>query len=151
MIPWVINQISCTGPISGVLSPCHVTSPFRILNQNRIGWPPRPRSCPGRRNVGTDASLLFFLLSGGPLCSCCVPDPMGLSFLPTYGCQSNRTASVAALRMKAREHSEAVLQSANLLPSASSSPSPAAKPAPPDGSQDKNPPSKEHSEGDKSV
>ncbi|MEQ2160524.1 hypothetical protein GOODEAATRI_000077 [Goodea atripinnis] len=27
----------------------------------------------------------------------------------------NRTASVAALRMKAREHSEAVLQSANLL------------------------------------
>lgn len=40
---------------------------------------------------------------------------MGLSFLPPYGCQSNRTASVAALRMKAREHSEAVLQSANLL------------------------------------
>lgn len=52
---------------------------------------------------------------GSPLCSCCVPDPMGLSFLPPYGCQSNRTASVAALRMKAREHSEAVLQSANLL------------------------------------
>lgn len=40
---------------------------------------------------------------------------MGLSFLPPYGCQGNRTASVAALRMKAREHSEAVLQSANLL------------------------------------
>lgn len=76
---------------------------------------------------------------------------MGLSFLPTYGCQSNRTASVAALRMKAREHSEAVLQSANLLPSASGSPSPVAKPAPPDGSQDKTPSSKEQSEGQKSV
>ncbi|KAJ0005146.1 hypothetical protein NQD34_011360 [Periophthalmus magnuspinnatus] len=54
-------------------------------------------------------------LKGNGLCSCCVPDPMGLSFLPPYGCQGNRTASVAALRMKAREHSEAVLQSANLL------------------------------------
>lgn len=53
--------------------------------------------------------------SGNGLCSCCVSDPMGLSFLPPYGCQGNRTASVAALRMKAREHSEAVLQSANLL------------------------------------
>lgn len=52
---------------------------------------------------------------GNGLCSCCVSDPMGLSFLPPYGCQGNRTASVAALRMKAREHSEAVLQSANLL------------------------------------
>ncbi|KAG8137756.1 hypothetical protein E2320_004960 [Naja naja] len=63
-----------------------------------------------------------------PLCSCCVPDHMGLSFLPTYGCQSNRTASVAALRMKAREHSEALLQSANLLASGSPSPSPASGP-----------------------
>lgn len=76
---------------------------------------------------------------------------MGLSFLPTYGCQSNRTASVAALRMKAREHSEAVLQSANLLPSTSSSPGPVAKPAPPDGSQDKTSPTKEQSEAEKSV
>lgn len=59
-----------------------------------------------------------FLLGNG-LCSCCVSDPMGLSFLPPYGCQGNRTASVAALRMKAREHSEAVLQSANLLSAAS--------------------------------
>lgn len=101
--------------------------------------------------MGSDGSLLFFLLPGGPLCSCCVPDPMGLSFLPTYGCQSNRTASVAALRMKAREHSEAVLQSANLLPSTSSSPSPAAKPAPPDGSKDKTSSAKEQSEGEKSV
>lgn len=57
----------------------------------------------------------FHCLLGSGLCSCCVPDPMGLSFLPPYGCQGNRTASVAALRMKAREHSEAVLQSANLL------------------------------------
>lgn len=56
--------------------------------------------------------------SGNGLCSCCVSDPMGLSFLPPYGCQGNRTASVAALRMKAREHSEAVLQSANLLSAA---------------------------------
>lgn len=55
---------------------------------------------------------------GNGLCSCCVSDPMGLSFLPPYGCQGNRTASVAALRMKAREHSEAVLQSANLLSAA---------------------------------
>uniref|UniRef100_A0A3B4B8B5 Dorsal root ganglia homeobox protein n=1 Tax=Periophthalmus magnuspinnatus TaxID=409849 RepID=A0A3B4B8B5_9GOBI len=63
-------------------------------------------------------------LKGNGLCSCCVPDPMGLSFLPPYGCQGNRTASVAALRMKAREHSEAVLQSANLLGSGTS-PAPA--------------------------
>lgn len=76
---------------------------------------------------------------------------MGLSFLPTYGCQSNRTASVAALRMKAREHSEAVLQSANLLPSASSSPSPASKQTPPEGSPDKASSAKEQSEGEKSV
>lgn len=58
---------------------------------------------------------LLCCVAGSGLCSCCVPDPMGLSFLPPYGCQGNRTASVAALRMKAREHSEAVLQSANLL------------------------------------
>ncbi|RLW03975.1 hypothetical protein DV515_00005986 [Chloebia gouldiae] len=89
--------------------------------------------------------------AGSPLCSCCVPDPMGLSFLPTYGCQSNRTASVAALRMKAREHSEAVLQSANLLPAASSSPTPPAKPGA-EGSQDRQPsPAQEHMEGEKSV
>uniref|UniRef100_A0A8C9EWS5 Dorsal root ganglia homeobox protein n=1 Tax=Pavo cristatus TaxID=9049 RepID=A0A8C9EWS5_PAVCR len=87
---------------------------------------------------------------GSPLCSCCVPDPMGLSFLPTYGCQSNRTASVAALRMKAREHSEAVLQSANLLPTAGS-PTPPAKPSP-ESSQDKQTsPAKEHMEGEKGV
>ncbi|XP_068114095.1 dorsal root ganglia homeobox protein [Hyperolius riggenbachi] len=55
-------------------------------------------------------------LKGGPLCSCCVSDPLALSFLPPYNCQSHRTASVAALRMKAREHSEAVLQSAQLMP-----------------------------------
>ncbi|KAF4019009.1 hypothetical protein G4228_010591 [Cervus hanglu yarkandensis] len=113
-----------------------------------------PSCLPGTLlNTATYAQALSHVasLKGGPLCSCCVPDPMGLSFLPTYGCQTNRTASVAALRMKAREHSEAVLQSANLLPSTSSSPSPVAKPAPPDGSQDKTPPSKEQSEGEKSV
>ncbi|XP_028825617.1 dorsal root ganglia homeobox protein isoform X2 [Denticeps clupeoides] len=63
----------------------------------------------------TQALAQVATLKGGPLCSCCVSDPMGLSFLPPYSCQSNRTASVAALRMKAREHSEAVLQSANML------------------------------------
>lgn len=72
--------------------------------------------------------LLWSASLGSPLCSCCVPDPMGLSFLPPYGCQSNRTASVAALRMKAREHSEAVLQSANLLATGSTT-GPAAGPA----------------------
>ncbi|XP_048126132.1 dorsal root ganglia homeobox protein [Alosa alosa] len=77
-----------------------------------------PSCLPGTLlNTATYAQALSQVatLKGGPLCSCCVPDPMGLSFLPPYGCQSNRTASVAALRMKAREHSEAVLQSANLL------------------------------------
>ena len=64
----------------------------------------------------------FCYFSGNGLCSCCVSDPMGLSFLPPYGCQGNRTASVAALRMKAREHSEAVLQSANLLSAAAAGP-----------------------------
>ncbi|MGH0152100.1 UNVERIFIED_CONTAM: hypothetical protein FKN15_027154 [Acipenser sinensis] len=73
-------------------------------------------------------------------------DPMGLSFLPTYGCQSNRTASVAALRMKAREHSEAVLQSANLLPSTSSSPAPATKQPTQENSPDKSNRSKEQLE-----
>ncbi|XP_063048160.1 dorsal root ganglia homeobox protein [Engraulis encrasicolus] len=74
-----------------------------------------PSCLPGTLlNTATYAQALS-QLKGGPLCSCCVPDPMGLSFLPPYGCQSNRTASVAALRMKAREHSEAVLQSANLM------------------------------------
>lgn len=111
-----------------------------------------PSPSPALRNrVWTLMEPIVFLPLGGPLCSCCVPDPMGLSFLPTYGCQSNRTASVAALRMKAREHSEAVLQSANLLPSTSSSPSPASKQAPPEGSQDKTSPIKEQSEGEKSV
>nr|Q62798.1 RecName: Full=Dorsal root ganglia homeobox protein; AltName: Full=Dorsal root ganglion 11; AltName: Full=Homeobox protein DRG11; AltName: Full=Paired-related homeobox protein-like 1 [Rattus norvegicus]AAA87203.1 paired-like homeodomain transcription factor [Rattus norvegicus] len=113
-----------------------------------------PSCLPGTLlNTATYAQALSHVasLKGGPLCSCCVPDPMGLSFLPTYGCQSNRTASVAALRMKAREHSEAVLQSANLLPSTSSSPGPASKQVPPEGSQDKPSPTKEQSEGEKSV
>ncbi|KAF2979678.1 hypothetical protein EK904_003033 [Melospiza melodia maxima] len=113
-----------------------------------------PSCLPGTLlNTATYAQALSQVasLKGSPLCSCCVPDPMGLSFLPTYGCQSNRTASVAALRMKAREHSEAVLQSANLLPAASSSPTPPAKPGP-EGGQDKQPPAaKEHVEGEKSV
>ncbi|KAI1236355.1 Dorsal root ganglia homeobox protein, partial [Lamprotornis superbus] len=114
-----------------------------------------PSCLPGTLlNTATYAQALSHVasLKGSPLCSCCVPDPMGLSFLPTYGCQSNRTASVAALRMKAREHSEAVLQSANLLPaSSSSSPTPPAKPSP-EGSQDQQPsPAKEHVEGEKSV
>uniref|UniRef100_A0A8D0EIS9 Dorsal root ganglia homeobox n=1 Tax=Strix occidentalis caurina TaxID=311401 RepID=A0A8D0EIS9_STROC len=113
-----------------------------------------PSCLPGTLlNTATYAQALSHVasLKGGPLCSCCVPDPMGLSFLPTYGCQSNRTASVAALRMKAREHSEAVLQSANLLPATSSSPTPPTKSSP-EGSQDKQPsPAKEHMEGEKSV
>ncbi|XP_009077618.1 PREDICTED: dorsal root ganglia homeobox protein [Acanthisitta chloris] len=113
-----------------------------------------PSCLPGTLlNTATYAQALSHVasLKGSPLCSCCVPDPMGLSFLPTYGCQSNRTASVAALRMKAREHSEAVLQSANLLPTTSSSPTPPTKPGP-EGSQDKQPsPAKEHMEGEKSV
>ncbi|XP_036772481.2 dorsal root ganglia homeobox protein [Manis pentadactyla] len=130
-----------------------------LETQQSLGRPVGPTapffpSClPGTLlNTATYAQALSHVasLKGGPLCSCCVPDPMGLSFLPTYGCQSNRTASVAALRMKAREHSEAVLQSANLLPS-SSSPSPVAKPAPPDGSHGKTSPTKEQSDGEKSV
>ncbi|XP_062851280.1 dorsal root ganglia homeobox protein [Trichomycterus rosablanca] len=83
------------------------------------GGPFFPSCLPGTLlNTATYAQALSqvaTLKAGNPLCSCCVPDPMGLSFLPPYGCQSNRTASVAALRMKAREHSEALLQSANLL------------------------------------
>ncbi|MBN3312255.1 DRGX protein, partial [Atractosteus spatula] len=104
------------------------------------GGPFFPSCLPGTLlNTATYAQALSQVatLKGGPLCSCCVPDPMGLSFLPTYGCQSNRTASVAALRMKAREHSEAVLQSANLLGAGaggSPSPGPAAKPPAQDGS-----------------
>ncbi|KAF7219916.1 dorsal root ganglia homeobox protein [Nothobranchius furzeri] len=82
------------------------------------GGPFFPSCIPGTLlNSATYAQALSQVatLKGNSLCSCCVSDPMGLSFLPPYGCQGNRTASVAALRMKAREHSEAVLQSANLL------------------------------------
>ncbi|KAM7408791.1 hypothetical protein PAMA_002491 [Pampus argenteus] len=82
------------------------------------GGPFFPSCIPGTLlNSATYAQALSQVatLKGNGLCSCCVSDPMGLSFLPPYGCQGNRTASVAALRMKAREHSEAVLQSANLL------------------------------------
>ncbi|XP_058506852.1 dorsal root ganglia homeobox protein isoform X2 [Solea solea] len=82
------------------------------------GGPFFPSCLPGTLlNSATYAQALSQVatLKGNGLCSCCVSDPMGLSFLPPYGCQGNRTASVAALRMKAREHSEAVLQSANLL------------------------------------
>lgn len=135
------------------LEPCISESSVLSLEPKGINVPLlEPSTSPAVRNrVWTLIELIVFLPLGGPLCSCCVPDPMGLSFLPTYGCQSNRTASVAALRMKAREHSEAVLQSANLLPSTSSSPSPASKHVPPEGSQDKTSPTKEQSEGEKSV
>ncbi|XP_061646493.1 dorsal root ganglia homeobox protein [Phyllopteryx taeniolatus] len=88
------------------------------------GGPFFPSCLPGTLlNSATYAQALSQVatLKGNALCSCCVSDPMGLSFLPPYGCQGNRTASVAALRMKAREHSEAVLQSANLLGAAASS------------------------------
>ncbi|XP_042312126.1 dorsal root ganglia homeobox protein [Sceloporus undulatus] len=88
---------------------------------------------------------------GSPLCSCCVPDHMGLSFLPTYGCQSNRTASVAALRMKAREHSEAVLQSANLLASSSPSRISAGKPSSENDLDNKPPLMIEQNNNEKSV
>ncbi|MBN3295880.1 DRGX protein, partial [Amia calva] len=113
------------------------------------GGPFFPSCLPGTLlNTATYAQALSQVatLKGSPLCSCCVPDPMGLSFLPTYGCQSNRTASVAALRMKAREHSEAVLQSANLLTTSGSSPSPTAKPSTQESSPDKANRSKEQLE-----
>ncbi|XP_070799610.1 dorsal root ganglia homeobox protein [Pituophis catenifer annectens] len=115
-----------------------------------------PSCLPGTLlNTATYAQALSQVasLKGSPLCSCCVPDHMGLSFLPTYGCQSNRTASVAALRMKAREHSEAVLQSANLLASSSPSPSPASGPkSTSENALDNKPPlTMEHKESEKSV
>ncbi|XP_055517587.1 dorsal root ganglia homeobox protein [Leucoraja erinacea] len=103
-------------------------------------------------NTATYAQALTQVatLKGNSLCSCCVPDPMGLSFLPPYGCQSNRTASVAALRMKAREHSEAVLQSANLLPAPTSSPAVGTK-APLDTDQEKASHAKEKLEGERNL
>ncbi|KAJ6661761.1 hypothetical protein lerEdw1_013283 [Lerista edwardsae] len=113
-----------------------------------------PSCLPGTLlNTATYAQALSQVasLKGSPLCSCCVPDHMGLSFLPTYGCQSNRTASVAALRMKAREHSEAVLQSANLLASGSPTPTSAAKPGPETALDNKPPLAVEQNETEKSV
>ncbi|XP_072881894.1 dorsal root ganglia homeobox protein [Hemitrygon akajei] len=103
-------------------------------------------------NTATYAQALTQVasLKGNSLCSCCTPDPMGLSFLPPYGCQSNRTASVAALRMKAREHSEAVLQSANLLPSSNSSPAIGTKAAL-DGDQEKASLPKEKMESERNL
>ncbi|OCT72185.1 dorsal root ganglia homeobox protein [Xenopus laevis] len=88
-------------------------------------------------------------LKGSPLCSCCVSDPLGLSFLPPYSCQSHRTASVAALRMKAREHSEAVLQSAQLLPTAGNNTGASAS-APLEGGQERVPQA-EQSDTEKNV
>ncbi|KAB0350481.1 hypothetical protein FD754_015338, partial [Muntiacus muntjak] len=146
---WRKTERGASDQEPGAKEPMAEVTPPPVRNLNSP--PPGDQARSKKEALEAQQSLLFFLLPGGPLCSCCVPDPMGLSFLPTYGCQTNRTASVAALRMKAREHSEAVLQSANLLPSTSSSPSPVAKPAPTDGSQDKTPPSKEQSEGEKSV
>ncbi|XP_061490744.1 dorsal root ganglia homeobox protein isoform X1 [Rhineura floridana] len=113
-----------------------------------------PSCLPGTLlNTATYAQALSQVasLKGSPLCSCCVPDHMGLSFLPTYGCQSNRTASVAALRMKAREHSEAVLQSANLLASSSPSPALGAKPGSENALDNKPPLAVEQNENEKSV
>ncbi|XP_018425520.1 PREDICTED: dorsal root ganglia homeobox protein [Nanorana parkeri] len=118
-----------------------ITSPSRNLNSPSTGEPARakkesldahqshdravapaasffPSCLPGAiLNTASYAQALSHVasLKGGPLCSCCVSDPLALSFLPPYNCQSHRTASVAALRMKAREHSEAVLQSAQLI------------------------------------
>ncbi|XP_063814671.1 dorsal root ganglia homeobox protein [Pseudophryne corroboree] len=89
-------------------------------------------------------------LKGGPLCSCCVSDPLALSFLPSYSCQSHRTASVAALRMKAREHSEAVLQSAQLLPPAGSNSGPS-PPTPHESGQERTAPVPEQNEPEKNV
>ncbi|XP_075466266.1 dorsal root ganglia homeobox protein [Ascaphus truei] len=94
----------------------------RCLSHDRSVGPATsffPSCLPGALlNTASYAQALSHVasLKGSPLCSCCVSDPLALSFLPPYTCQSHRTASVAALRMKAREHSEAVLQSAQLLP-----------------------------------
>ncbi|KAM4031183.1 dorsal root ganglia homeobox protein isoform 3-T3 [Anomaloglossus baeobatrachus] len=89
-------------------------------------------------------------LKGSPLCSCCVSDPLALSFLPPYSCQSHRTASVAALRMKAREHSEAVLQSAQLLaPTGSNSNGSITNPH--EGAQERKSQVQEQCESEKSV
>ncbi|KAG8434915.1 hypothetical protein GDO86_013036 [Hymenochirus boettgeri] len=99
----------------------------RCLSHDRTVGPASsffPSCLPGALlNTASYAQALSHVasLKGSPLCSCCVSDPLGLSFLPPYSCQSHRTASVAALRMKAREHSEAVMQSAQLLPTAGSS------------------------------
>ncbi|XP_060096759.1 dorsal root ganglia homeobox protein [Heteronotia binoei] len=113
-----------------------------------------PSCLPGTLlNTATYAQALSHVasLKGSPLCSCCVPDHMGLSFLPTYGCQSNRTASVAALRMKAREHSEAVLQSANLLVSSSPSPAPGTKPGSETALENKPPSAMDQNESENNV
>ncbi|XP_063290727.1 dorsal root ganglia homeobox protein [Pelobates fuscus] len=145
-----------------------VTSPSRNLSSPSAGEPPRskkdsldsqqrsvgpatsffPSCLPGAiLNTASYAQALSHVasLKGGPLCSCCVSDPLALSFLPPYSCQSHRTASVAALRMKAREHSEAVLQSAQLLPPAGSS-SGAPTTTPHEGGQERAPQGQEQSD-----
>ncbi|CAH2321611.1 dorsal root ganglia homeobox [Pelobates cultripes] len=151
-----------------------VTSPSRNLSSPSAGEPPRskkdsldsqqrclthersvgpatsffPSCLPGAiLNTASYAQALSHVasLKGGPLCSCCVSDPLALSFLPPYSCQSHRTASVAALRMKAREHSEAVLQSAQLLPPPGSS-SGAPTTTPHEGGQERAPQGQEQSD-----
>ncbi|XP_053548871.1 dorsal root ganglia homeobox protein [Bombina bombina] len=128
----------------------------RCLSHDRAVGPATsffPSCLPGALlNTASYAQALSHVasLKGSPLCSCCVSDPLALSFLPPYSCQSHRTASVAALRMKAREHSEAVLQSAQLLPPTGSSPVSSA-PAPLEGVQERAPQGQEQSEPDKNV
>ncbi|XP_077106873.1 dorsal root ganglia homeobox protein [Ranitomeya variabilis] len=153
-----------------------VTSPTRSLNSPSSGDPARgkkenldvqqrqgravptatsffPSCLPGALlNSASYAQALSHVasLKGGPLCSCCVSDPLALSFLPPYSCQSHRTASVAALRMKAREHSEAVLQSAQLLPPAGNG-SNGSVTNPQESAQERTPQLQEQSASEKSV
>ncbi|XP_056385932.1 dorsal root ganglia homeobox protein isoform X1 [Hyla sarda] len=151
-----LSSPSSGDPARGKKENLETQQSSRCLSHDRAVPPATsffPSCLPGALiNTASYAQALSHVasLKGSPLCSCCVSDPLALSFLPPYSCQSHRTASVAALRMKAREHSEAVLQSAQLLPPTGSS-SGGSIPTQQEGAQERTSQVQEQNETEKSV